>query len=87
MAEMYLPTTLAWVGFDAEGKAVAASIERAKPVLAKTARGVFYGCQTIRLCRVLDDKGSFGRHMREFQVFDSLAAEKHALKAPEARDV
>jgi hypothetical protein len=82
---MFLPEGLIWVGFDAEGFAVVASVERVKPRIAQTSRGIFYGCESLHLCDSPPQGELFGAHIDAFRRYTSLTEAKRAIAARETK--
>ncbi len=63
---LLLPPGVVWVGFDENGKSVAASIERKKP--SGRRHCVMEGCAVVVKCKTPPDGKLFGRMRDEFEA-------------------
>ena len=66
MSDIFLPANQVWLGFDADGRCIAASIERRKPSLRKGS--VMDGCAEVLLCRFSSGQSVFGLKRNEVEV-------------------
>lgn len=66
MMNLFLPANQVWIGFDENGRSVAASIERRKPTLRKDS--VMTGCAEVLLCRLTQGQTVFGLNRNEVEV-------------------
>ncbi len=66
---MLLPIGVAWIGFDATGLSIAASIETRKPSTRKGS--VMEGCARVAKCRLKDDNTIFGRDISDFEILEN----------------
>ena len=63
---MLLPENEVWVGFNANGVSMAASIEKRKPTTSKMS--IMNGCALVLKCKFVREEKIFARHVSTFEV-------------------
>lgn len=62
----FLPAGQVWIGFDDTGRAIAASIEGARPGMGS----VMDGCAEVIRCRLKDGQSAFGGQRSEYEAME-----------------
>jgi len=63
---LFLPPGVVWIGFDGNGRSIAASVECKKPSGRRDC--VMNGCATVQKCKTPSDGILFGKHLADFEA-------------------